>query len=163
MPKASTAVIILLLVIVGLLVWMLFVKQAEAPSIPATKTTPSNTKNLTDTTSTASPVLHERVSVTYPKPNANVPKKFRVTGEAPGNWFFEASAPVMVRTPDGDKVAQSTAQTDGDWMTTKQVKFHADVTINPAYSGAATLVLLKDNPSGLPENDDSLEIPIVVE
>jgi len=31
-----------------------------------------------------------------------------------------------------------------------------------AYSGPATLVLKRDNPSGLPENDASISVPIEV-
>jgi len=30
------------------------------------------------------------------------------------------------------------------------------------YTGPATLILIRDNPSGLPEHDDSLPIPIVI-
>ena len=86
-----------------------------------------------------------------------------MTGKAPGNWFFEAQAPAMVQAPDGSKIAQGQMQAQGDWMTTNLVDFKADISIDQAYSGPATLVLLKDNESGLPQNDDSLEIPIVVQ
>jgi len=42
------------------------------------------------------------------------------------------------------------------------VPFTAQVTVED-YSGPATLVLLKDNPSGLPENDDSVSFSVVIQ
>ena len=163
MSKSSTIIILLLLVIVLLLGWIIFVKPAEAPSVPSTEVSSTSDNNPPSTPAPNATPLHEKVVVTYPKANESVPKKFTVTGKAPGNWFFEASAPVMVVTPDSDKVFQGHAETLGDWMTTELVDFKAEVSVNPAYSGPATLVFLKDNPSGLPENDDSLEIPIIVQ
>lgn len=165
MTKTSTTVIALLLIVIALLVWLLIVKQAEAPTMPVTATSTTNGGNtgVTPTPTPTAQPLHARIDVTFPKANASVPKKFTVTGKAPGNWFFEASAPIMVQAPDGSKIAQGQMQALDDWMTTELVNFKADITINPAYSGPATLVLLKDNPSGLPENEDSLEIPIIVQ
>ena len=51
----------------------------------------------------------------------------------------------------------------GEWMTEAQVTFTASMQIDATFHGKAKLVLLKDNPSGLPEHDDSVEIPIVVD
>ena len=65
---------------------------------------------------------------------------------------------------DGNVIAGSFATAEGDWMTTEFVSFKSEMIDLPsAYIGPATLVLKKDNPSGLPENDASLSIPIVVE
>ncbi len=86
-----------------------------------------------------------------------------VAGSAPGNWFFEASFPIQVRDKDNNKIAQGVAQAQGEWMTTEQVSFTSTITLSTPYSGPATLVLMRDNPSGLPENDDALEIPIVIQ
>ena len=165
MNKTSTFVILVLFIATAILGWMLWVKPAEAPSVPNDTTTTLGTDNSTDSGSTiTAPVpLHERVNVIYPAKNATVPKKFTVTGKAPGNWFFEASAPVIVIDKEGNKLAQTTAQTLSDWMTTELVPFEAKIEISSTYSGPATLVLLKDNPSGLPENEDSLEIPVNVQ
>ena len=165
MSKSATFIIIILLIIIAGLTWVLWVKPAEAPSVPV-EATPTSTGTVitpAPTTTTTPAPLHTKIVVTYPKANASVPKNFTVTGQAPGNWFFEASAPVMVQDPEGNKLAQGIAQAQGDWMTTNLVAFTAVIKTNPAYSGPATLILLKDNPSGLPENEDSLEIPIVIQ
>ena len=165
MSKISGYVIALLIGVIGFLMWTLWARPVEAPTVlPQTTTSPTTTsKPKPETPAAADLPLHSKVVVTYPTANAVVSKHFTVKGQAPGNWFFEASAPVMVRDPEGNKVGQGLAKAEGDWMTTKQVPFSADVMINPAYAGDATLILLRDNPSGLPENDDSLEIAIVIQ
>lgn len=166
MNKGSTLVIAVLLIVIALLVWLLVGKKAEAPTVTGEPNTVGNTTNTGTPGGVTSPSvkpLHERIVVTFPKANESVPKKFTLTGKAPGNWFFEASAPFMIQAEDGSKIAQGITTAQGEWMTTELVEFKAEVSINPAYSGPATLVLLKDNPSGLPENEDSLEIPIIVQ
>jgi len=110
----------------------------------------------------SSPFVSGDVKVSAPLPNAAVSRAFAVSGEARGNWFFEASFPVEVRDPSGTVVGHGIAQAGGEWMTTEFVPFAATVTVAD-YSGPATLVLVKDNPSGLPEHDDSVEFPILVQ
>ena len=110
------------------------------------------------TTETSSPL----VRLTTPRPNAEIITPLIVTGEARGNWYFEASFPVEVQDANGNVVGQGLATAEGEWMTTEFVPFSAPVTIEN-YSGPATLVLIKDNPSGLPEHDDSVSFPITVQ
>jgi hypothetical protein len=95
------------------------------------------------------------------RPGVTVLPKFIVNGEARGPWFFEASFPVEVLDKDGKQIAQGIGQAQGEWMTQEFVPFRAEVNVGE-YSGPATLVLRKDNPSGLPENDASLSVPIEV-
>ncbi|MNI95059.1 hypothetical protein D3C73_1532640 [compost metagenome] len=46
-------------------------------------------------------------------------------------------------------------------MTDNYVPFSSTLTFEaPSAGGSGVLVLRKDNPSGLPENDDEIEIPI---
>lgn len=104
------------------------------------------------------------IKVENPHPGGVVGKEFVVTGEARGYWFFEASFPIEVVGADGNTIAGSYATAEGDWMTEEFVSFKSEIIDLPsAYTGPATLILKKDNPSGLPENDASIMIPIVVE
>lgn len=153
------SIITILFIIIVVLAWVLF--ATPTPVSAPTITSPSDVVQPTTTMSTTPQPLHARVTVTSPKSGAVVKKTFVVAGSAPGNWFFEASFPVQVRDKDNSKIGQAIAQAQGDWMTTDLVTFTATITVSN-YSGPATLVLLRDNPSGLPENDDALEIPIVV-
>jgi len=84
-----------------------------------------------------------------------------VKGEARGNWYFEASFPVVLTDWDGLIIASGVATAEGNWMTTDFVPFTATLDFTkPNYGSNGSLILKKDNPSGLPENDDSLEIMV---
>lgn len=86
-----------------------------------------------------------------------------VTGKARGTWYFEATFPIEVQDASGNVIGQGYAQAQGEWMTNDFVPFQSiTLTFAPQPAGSSgTLVLRKDNPSALPENDDSLIIPIV--
>ena len=129
--------------------------------VPAPTQNGDNTPPPAPTLSPA-PFTSANVNVSAPLPNTAVNKSFTVTGQARGTWYFEASFPVQVRDPDNDLVGQGIAQATADWMTTEFVPFTATVTV-AGYYGPADLVLIKDNPSGLPENDDAVWFPIVVQ
>ena len=102
------------------------------------------------------------VVVTSPLPGATVPATFTVTGQARGTWYFEASFPLEVTSASGEQLVQMPVQAQGEWMTTNFVPFSAQVTLPATYKGAAKIILHNDNPSGLPENEKSLTIPITV-
>lgn len=107
------------------------------------------------------------ITVESPIPNSEVANTFTVTGKARGNWFFEASFPIFLTDWDGKIIAQGIAKAQGDWMTSEFVPFTAELSykasdISGQYSKKGTLILKKDNPSGLPEHDDVLEIPVLL-
>lgn len=155
--RSLWAIVIVLGIIIVVLAWILFALPA-----PVHAPTTSDMVSSTPPSPEMSEPLHARVRVSEPQAGATVGKTFAVSGEAPGNWYFEAVFPIQVRDTDNNKIGQSQGQARGDWMTTAQVPFTATMTLNTAYSGPATLVLLRDNPSSLPENDDALEIPIMI-
>ncbi len=95
------------------------------------------------------------------KPGNVVLPKFTVTGEARGYWYFEASFPVEVLDAEGKQLDIEPATAIGDWMTEEFVPFRVELDLG-SYSGPATIIFRKDNPSGLPENDGSLSVPIEV-
>ena len=86
-----------------------------------------------------------------------------ITGQARGTWYFEASFPVQVLDKDGNILAAVPAQTQSDWMTENFVLFKANFKITTPYTGPATLLLKKDNPSGIPEKDASISFPINIQ
>lgn len=149
MKKGALSTILVSAALLAIIAYIIFAK----PSISAAPAQEGTTEKP----------LHERVLVAAPESGATVAHTFTVSGEAPGNWYFEASFPIEVRDTSGNTLAQTHASALSDWMTTEQVAFSAAVTIDSGYTGAATLVLHKDNPSGLLEHDDSLEIPIVIQ
>jgi len=103
----------------------------------------------------------DNIVVSTPLPGSTVGSEFTVSGNARGTWYFEASFPVKVLGANGQELVQLPAQATEDWMTENFVPFSVKVTV-PNYSGAATLVLHKDNPSGEAKFDASVSIPIVI-
>ncbi|MDP2910273.1 MAG: Gmad2 immunoglobulin-like domain-containing protein [bacterium] len=102
------------------------------------------------------------IRLDYPRPNQEIESPLVVQGEARGYWFFEASFPIVLTDWDGLIIAQGIAQARGEWMTEDFVQFESTLEFEkPEYSNKGTLILRKDNPSGLPEYDDALEIPMI--
>lgn len=88
-----------------------------------------------------------------------------IKGRAKGNWFFEASAPVNIVNWDGLIIGQGYVTVDQgyDWMTTDMVPFTGTITYDATQLGAykyGWIIMKKDNPSGEPQFDDSLEFKI---
>ena len=87
------------------------------------------------------------------------------SGLAVGTMFFEASFPVRLEDKNGVELASGLAQAEADWMTTSAVPFTATLKtvqpISPPLTG--TLVLQRDNPSGLPEHDLIVTFPALLE
>jgi len=100
------------------------------------------------------------IVVDSPKPGDLVASPLTVTGKARGSWYFEASFPVQLLDADGNVLASGPAQAQNDWMTTDFVPFKITLTFTPPGTVGGTLVLKKDNPSGLPEHEDELRLPV---
>lgn len=105
------------------------------------------------------------IHLTTPLPNETITSPLTIKGEARGPWFFEASFPVLLTDWDGLIIGQGVAKADGDWMTSEFVPFTVSIEFKTSASTTkernnGSLILRKDNPSGLPEHDDALEIPI---
>lgn len=96
-----------------------------------------------------------------PYPGQTVSSPLEIKGEARGTWFFEASFPVFLTDWDGLIIAQGIATAKSEWMTEDFVPFEAKLEfIKPNVKNNGSLILKKDNPSGLPQNDNALEIPV---
>lgn len=105
------------------------------------------------------------IRLEYPRPNQIISSPLTITGQARGNWFFEASFPVVLTDWDGKIIAQGIATAKSEWMTTDFVPFEARlkfVVNKNSYSNRGFLILRRDNPSGLSEHDDALEIPVIL-
>jgi len=154
--------VIILLIVIVILSWLLFMTPTPSSTGTVATSTTASTETSTQTTATTTTV-RTVPTVTSPTTGQIVSKTFTATGEAPGNWYSEAVFPIQVRDADNNVIGHGQAQAQGDWMTTAMVPFSASVTIDTSYIGAASLVLLKDNPSGLPQNDDSITVPITIQ
>ncbi len=130
--------------------------------VPPVEDMPPSSSDIeagTSTAATGTAVTDPRIRVETPKVNAKIAGPLVVKGEAQGTWYFEASFPVKLLDEKGQVVAQTAAQAQGDWMTENFVPFEATLTFT-ATSGKGMLVLERDNPSGLPQNDAQVRIPV---
>lgn len=116
--------------------------------------------------SVATPSEHALIRVTAPTPQQKVFTPIKLSGHARGYWFFEATAPVVVTDWDGLVIGEGYITAEGDWMTEDFVPFSGSVSYrlpSDTYSTSGTVIFKKSNPSDLPENDDSYEIPVELE
>lgn len=107
----------------------------------------------------ASPVILDT-----PKENEKISSPLTVSGKARGNWFFEANLPLVLTNWDGLIIAEGYATAQEDWMTEDFVPFEGVIEFaKPEYGERGFLIVKKDNPSGLPEHDDAVEIMVFFE
>lgn len=122
---------------------------------------------VSTTTAADVPVVGSVIQVTAPLAGDVVSSPLRITGQARGQWYFEATFPVELRAYDDRVIAEGYATAAGDWMTTDFVPFDAEVFFsNPYEVGAVaatkvgTLVLKKHNASGEAQYDHEVAIPV---
>ena len=100
------------------------------------------------------------IVVDNPRPNQVVTSPLEISGKARGTWFFEADFPVRLYDGEGQEIAVGIAKAQGEWMTEEFVPFMATLTFETPLADKGELVFEKSNPSDLPENADSLRIPV---
>jgi benzodiazapine receptor len=108
------------------------------------------------------------IQVETPKANEIISSPLIIKGKARGSWFFEADFPIVLTDWDGRIIAESYATAQGEWMTEDFVPFEGLLEFEKPeiigeFAKRGTLILQKDNPSGLPEYDDALEFTIFFE
>lgn len=153
-----TLAIVSVLIIVAAIILFVLPGQTKAP------TTGAEATSTPDAAATATPAggLSDQIEVSAPMPGATVASPLAVAGKARGSWYFEASFPAELKDASGATIAQGPAQAQGDWMTQEFVPFAVTLSFPAQPAGSrGTLVLHNDNPSGLPQNDKSVEIPVV--
>ncbi len=144
-----------LVIIVALGAVLLILPGKTTPLGPMGTSTPTGNEN-------AIAQISDLIVVGSPTKNFTISSPLVITGNARGTWYFEASFPVELKDASGKTIAQHYAEAQSDWMTENFVPFKSTLTFPKQPAGSkGTLILHKDNPSGLPENDRSLEIPVV--
>jgi len=152
--KWAIVIVLFIVIVVGVIVLVV---------LPAsTANAPTNTDTNPATTTPVAASIPDLITVASPLPKATVASPLSISGQARGTWFFEASAPVQLKNSSGTVIASAPATAQGNWMTTDFVPFTASLTFPAQTPGSTgTLVLMNDNPSGDPENQKELDIPVV--
>ncbi len=159
-------VLIVLLLAAAVLVWTELKVKQEVEQ-------PDEIQDVVQTTHIS--LKGVELGVTSPTVDSVVTSPLTITGEAPGTWYFEATFPVTLVNWDGRIIAEGYATAQGEWMTEEMVPFTAmleftdvlplteeveDLTQVEDFMKRGALILQRDNPSGLPENDDAVEFQI---
>ncbi|MBI2054052.1 MAG: GerMN domain-containing protein [Candidatus Staskawiczbacteria bacterium] len=103
------------------------------------------------------------VIVLFPKPGEAITSPLVVLGEAKGTWFFEATFPIKITDEAGNVLGVSYVEAVDDWMTENFVRFSGKISFLAKERTNGFLVLAKDNPSGLPEYDKEVKVPVILE
>lgn len=94
-----------------------------------------------------------------PEAGALIASPLTVKGEAPGSWFFEATLRLRLVDDKGNIISSSWAQAGSDWMTENYVPYEGFLEFETE-AEKGELLVLNDNPSGLPEYEVFVKIPV---
>ncbi|PIP68757.1 hypothetical protein CO033_01680 [Candidatus Nomurabacteria bacterium CG_4_9_14_0_2_um_filter_32_10] len=96
-------------------------------------------------------------------PNSKVQGVVSYQGAVKGGYFFEANILINILDANKNVLKTSNAIAMTDWMTIEPVEFEGNIDFTNLPKGLAYIEIHNDNPSGLPENDKSVLIPIVID
>jgi hypothetical protein len=83
-----------------------------------------------------------------------------VSGRAKGTWYFEGEFPIRIMDGQGNFFAEGNAIAKGEWMTPNWVPFEATLKFQKPSTKNGFLYLMKNDPSGMPQNSYSVSVPI---
>ncbi|MEX0931209.1 MAG: Gmad2 immunoglobulin-like domain-containing protein [Candidatus Paceibacterota bacterium] len=155
MKKTSTVLFGILILIIVASVAFLYV--AEKKDL---QNTPENGEEIGSEVREHIESKSDLIVLDVPEVNAKVNSPLVIRGEARGMWYFEASFSVRLIDANGVVLAHHYATAKEDWMTEEFVPFESTITFTQPQTETGTLILEKQNASGLPEHADELRIPV---
>ncbi|MGI9118178.1 MAG: Gmad2 immunoglobulin-like domain-containing protein [Minisyncoccia bacterium] len=84
-------------------------------------------------------------------------------GTISGGYFFEGNILVNILDANKNILKKSNAVAKTEWMTSGPVDFEGSIDFTVLPKGPAYIEIHNDNASGLPENDKSILIPVIIE
>ncbi len=123
---------------------------------------PTATSTVTPSPSaTPTPSITDKPQISTPLPNSKITSPLVVKGIAPAGWMFEGQLVIKLLDAQRNVIVQAAGKevTPGSWTSGNPVPFESTLTFttNPQN---VFLVIENDNPSGLPQNSKSFEIPL---
>lgn len=162
--KTLLKFLVALLIIVGLGAGgYFFVLKDKLNLSQAPTATPSPTPSLTPVETSIESVskTSDKPAISTPIKNSQVKSPLTVKGTVPAGWMFEGSIPVKLVDENKKLIKQGVGKevTPGSWTNGKPTEFSATLTFTTT-AKSGFLVISADNPSGLPENDKTFELPV---
>ena len=153
----TIGVFIILLILTAVVIFAF--TQTQKPKEVEVVATPSPTPQATNESSIVPPYF------SAPTTNYTVSSPLEVKGVIPAGWMFEGQLPIKLLDSKREIIVATNAleTTPGSWQSGEPTEFSTTLSWIASSLGGSTsgyLVISKDNPSGLPENDKSYEIPV---
>lgn len=131
---------------------------------PAASPAPLATPTPSPLVTTGVPVQEKGVSIEIPEPGFAIASPVEIKGFAPGSWFFEGQIQGQLISEAGKVVSTFPLKATDNWMTSEHVPFEGTAEFEvPKTDAVIHLVIKNDNPSGLPENEQSQTFDYVLE
>lgn len=148
-----TLVVLILLAVAGYFAYKYFIPQINSV-LPPTTTGTSN-PNQTESPITGNPTIID------PKSGAKVVSPLKIRGTVPPGWMFEGVFPIKLVDSNHKLIVegQATEEVPGSWQGNTIVYFDATLTFTTT-AKSGFIVLTNDNPSGLPANTKTFEVPV---
>lgn len=112
---------------------------------------------------TPSPITTPAVqpSISNIQENGVITSPVSIKGTVPSSWMFEGQFFIEIRDSEGRVLGSGVGKevNPGDWSSGKPVDFSANITFKTD-AKRGILVLLSNNPSGLPENQKTFSLPV---
>lgn len=162
----TTIFIVIAIIIIGIvfLGYLANQKSKQGIDLPTPTGKPQITKTLTITPSSENNDPKTVPIVLIPSKNSVIKTPVTIKGTIPPGWMFEGVFPIQIQSRTGGVLAQGQASevTPGSWQSGEPVEFTASIKFPDRPSGAGYIVLMNDNPSGLPENSKSHKVPVII-
>lgn len=115
-----------------------------------------------DTNNNGDDTQSELITIDSPEAGDEIQSPLLVSGEARGQWYFEANFSVEIKDEAGNVLTEAPVQADGEWMTEEFVPFSEEIEFDAsqAETSDGSVVFHRANPSGLEENADSVSVPV---
>lgn len=146
--KINTVLLVVVILLLGAGFWMIN-KKPVVNTPPVVATTPAISGDVGNFVS---------FSVA---PGTTVSGVIKATGSLTGGYFFEANMVVKILDANKNVLKSTNGTATSDWMTGDSVSFTTTLDFAGIPAGQGYIRLHNDNPSGMPENDKYIDIPVV--
>ncbi len=142
------------------------VSKIPTDTITATSTVVATSTATTTVVvaTTTQPIVDysSQLELTSPKPGSEIKSPLTVIGRLKGGWFFEANAGLALLDQNKQPITVTNIMATTDWMTADWVSFKGTVGFPVEYKGkSGYLQISNDNPSGMPENEKKILVPVL--
>ncbi len=161
--RAVVAILVIIIIVIMVGVLVIMPMESKAPTVApnhATTTATSSSDRSPAPVAKDETSIPDVIVVTAPLKGEKIASPLTISGKARGSWYFEATAPVVLKDASGTVIAHGTLKAQGNWMTKEFVPFTATLTFTSPATRTGTLILKNDNPSGDPKNQKELAIPV---